>query len=173
MSRRPSGAGSRGGDRRRQELETLLRPVVESTGFDLETLTVSPAGRRSVVRVVVDSDTGVNLDDIATVSRAVSAKLDDSDDGFGSSPYTLEVTSPGVDRPLTEERHWRRAIGRLVRWQQDGAQTEGRVMSVDGDSVSVQVNGHNEQYRRESISPARVQVEFSKPDSGNGKEHSG
>lgn len=169
MTGRAPGTGPRGSDRRQQELEAILRPVVEDAGFDLEALTVSPAGRRSVLRVIVDSDNGVNLDDIAAISRRVSEQLDAGDDGFGSSPYTLEVTSPGVDRPLTEHRHWRRAIGRLVQWQHDGRKTEGRVTAVDGDAVTVHIDGRDEQFRRQHISPARVQVEFNKPDSG--KEH--
>src|SRR5687767_1843464 len=89
-------------------------PVVEGAGYDLEELVVTPAGRRSVVRVVVDRDRGVSLDDIAEVSRAVSEVLDRNDDGMGRTPYVLEVTSPGVDRPLTDPRHWRRNTGRLV-----------------------------------------------------------
>lgn len=166
MTRRPPGAGTRGSDRRQQELEATLRPVVEDAGFDLEALTVSPAGRRSVLKVIVDSDAGVSLDDIASISRRVSEQLDEGDDGFGSSPYTLEVTSPGVDRPLTEPRHWRRAIGRLVQWQHEGRPTQGRVTAVEGDSVTVQIDGRDVQFRRDDISPARVQVEFNKPDSG-------
>lgn len=169
MNRRAPGAGTRGSDRRQQELEVTVRPVVEDAGFDLEALTVTPAGRRSVVRVIVDSDAGVNLDDIALISRRVSEQLDEGDDGFGSSPYTLEVTSPGIDRPLTEARHWRRAIGRLVQWQRDGRRTEGRVTAVEGDSVTVHVDGTEQDFHRERISPARVQVEFNKPESG--KEH--
>ena len=169
MTRRPPGAGNSGSDRRQQELEATARPVVEDAGFDLEAITVTAAGRRSVVRVIVDSDSGVNLDDIALISRRVSEHLDAGDDGFGASPYTLEVTSPGVDRPLTEHRHWRRAIGRLVQWQQDGQKTQGRLTAVEGDSVTVQIDGRDEQFRREQISPARVQVEFNKPESG--KEH--
>lgn len=91
-----------------------IEPVVASAGYDLEELVVTPAGRRSVVRVVVDRDRGVTLDDIAEVSRAVSEVLDRNDDGMGRTPYVLEVTSPGVDRPLTDPRHWRRNTGRLV-----------------------------------------------------------
>jgi ribosome maturation factor RimP len=91
-----------------------IEPVVASAGYDLEELVVTPAGRRSVVRVVVDRDQGVTLDDIAEVSRAVSEVLDRNDDGMGRTPYVLEVTSPGVDRPLTDPRHWRRNTGRLV-----------------------------------------------------------
>lgn len=146
-----------------------MRPVVEQTGFDLEALAVSQAGRRSVLKVVVDSDTGVSLDDIATVSRAVSTALDEGDDGFGSAPYTLEVTSPGVDRPLTEQRHWRRAIGRLVEWADGDRKVQGRVLGVDGDRVTIETEGGTAEHHREAISPARVQVEFSKP--AGSKEH--
>ena len=99
----------------------------------------------------------------------MSAALDEGDDGFGSSPYTLEVTSPGVDRPLTEQRHWRRAIGRLVEWTDGGTKVQGRVLSVDGDRVTVETASGAAEHHRDEISPARVQVEFSKPQ-GN-KEH--
>ena len=89
-------------------LHGWIEPAVGAAGYDLEELVVTPAGRRSVVRVVVDRDEGVTLDDIAEVSRQVSDVLDQNDDGMGRTPYVLEVTSPGVDRPLTEPRHWRR-----------------------------------------------------------------
>lgn len=166
MTRRPTGAGSRETDRRQHELEVQVRPVVEGAGFDLEALTVTHAGRRSVVRVIVDSDAGVSLDDIATLSRAVSQELDAGDDGFGSQPYTLEVTSPGVDRPLTDQRHWRRAVGRLVEWVDDGRKVQGRVVKVAGDVVTLDIGGTTREHQRETVSPARVQVEFSKPDGG-------
>ena len=110
-------SGSRGThkpDPATARLTGWIGPVVDGAGYDLEELVVTPAGRRSVVRVVVDRDQGVTLDDIAEVSRAVSEVLDANDDGMGRSPYVLEVTSPGVDRPLTEPRHWRRNVGRLV-----------------------------------------------------------
>ncbi|HEU5158820.1 MAG TPA: ribosome maturation factor RimP [Streptosporangiaceae bacterium] len=115
----------------------LLEPVVEAAGYDLEDVTITPAGKRSLLRVVVDSDEGVSLDDVATVSRTVSAALDESD-AMGAGPYVLEVTSPGVDRPLTEPRHWRRATGRLVRAPlAGGGQIEGRVVSADDEAVVI------------------------------------
>jgi ribosome maturation factor RimP len=82
--------------------------------MDLESVKVTTAGRRRLLRMVVDSDRGVSLDDAALASRELSAKLDASD-VVGDMPYTLEVSSPGVDRPLTQPRHWQRAMGRLVR----------------------------------------------------------
>jgi ribosome maturation factor RimP len=106
------------GDSRRaaarpERLTELLEPVVGAAGLELESVRVGRAGRRSLLRVVVDADQGVDTDRIAQVSRAVAAEVDASD-VMGSGPYTLEVSSPGVDRPLTEPRHWRRASGRLV-----------------------------------------------------------
>ena len=101
----------------RARLVQLLTPAVQATGHDLEDIAVSPAGKRQVVRVVVDRDGGSTLDDVAEVSRAVSAVLDAAEQGepeLLAGAYVLEVSSPGVDRPLTEPRHWRRNLGRLV-----------------------------------------------------------
>lgn len=92
----------------------VAEPVVHALGMDLESVKVTTAGRRRLLRMVVDSDGGVSLDDAALASRELSVKFDASD-VMGDMPYTLEVSSPGVDRPLTEPRHWQRAVGRLVR----------------------------------------------------------
>nr|WP_230420649.1 ribosome maturation factor RimP [Actinomadura soli] len=117
----------------------LLAPAVGEAGFDLEEVDVRPAGRRRLVRVVVDGDHGVGLDDIAAISETASELLD-SADVMGTSPYVLEVTSPGVDRPLTEPRHWRRAVGRLVVAPlTEGGQIEGRVVAADGEAVEIDV----------------------------------
>ena len=89
--------------------------------------------------MVVDSDHGVSLDDAAEVSREMSAALD-ATNVLGDVPYTLEVSSPGVDRPLTEPRHWRRAAGRLVRVKVTGEGTvQGRVLAADADGVTLDV----------------------------------
>src|SRR3954466_12565873 len=100
-----------------ERLSELLAPVVQTTGADLEGVDVSKAGKRSVVRVVVDRDGGVSMDDVADVSRAVSdalAALDAAEPGGLGPSSALEVPSPGVARPLTAARHWRRNISRLV-----------------------------------------------------------
>ncbi|GAA2447472.1 hypothetical protein GCM10010191_75880 [Actinomadura vinacea] len=123
------------------ELTELLAPAVTAAGFDLEEVDVRPAGRRRLVRIVVDADGGVSLDDMALLSQTASELLDGSD-VMGAGPYVLEVTSPGVDRPLTEPRHWRRAAGRLVVAPlAEGGQIEGRVVSADEESVVIDVNG--------------------------------
>ncbi len=92
----------------------MVEPVVGAAGYDLEDLTVSRAGRRHVVRVLVDGDGGLDLDAVADVSRAVSARSTPPRRRGGeivAGEYQLEVSSPGVDRPLTLPRHWRRNVG--------------------------------------------------------------
>jgi ribosome maturation factor RimP len=138
-------------------LRPLVEPVVTSAGYDLEDLAVSSAGRRSVVRVVVDRDGGIDLDAVADVSRAVSEALDAAD-AFGDSAYTLEVTSPGVDRPLTEPRHWRRNVGRLVEF----GGTQGRVVAATDDGVALDIDGHRREIAYGELGPGKVIVEFSR-----------
>jgi ribosome maturation factor RimP len=151
-------------------IRRLLEPVIGAAGFDLEDLVIQPAGRRRLVRVVVDADGGISLDDVAAVNQAVSQALDDTD-LMGSQPYVLEVTSPGVDRPLTEPRHWRRAIGRLVRTSLSGAgpggngsdggsEIEGRVVAADDEAVVIDVAGEERRLYYGEVDRGRVQVEF-------------
>jgi ribosome maturation factor RimP len=151
----------------RARLLQLLAPAVQATGHDLEDLTVSPAGRRKVVRVVVDKDGGVTLDDIAEVSRVVSDVLDQPEaEAALAGAYTLEVTSPGVDRPLTQPRHWRRSAGRLVKVKPAGGQgpdtVTGRVVEADEAQVTLDVAGVKRAFLYAEIAHAVVQVEFSR-----------
>jgi ribosome maturation factor RimP len=167
--------GTQRSDPATSRLSGWIEPVVAGAGYELEDLVVTPAGRRSVVRVVVDRDQGVTLDDIAEVSRAVSEVLDANDDGMGRTPYVLEVTSPGVERPLTEPRHWRRNAGRLVTVTVGPAgRTEeitGRVTGVGdaGVDLAVEAKGKPGAKKRPptarsvpwaELGPGRVQVEF-------------
>ncbi|MCX6418453.1 MAG: ribosome maturation factor RimP [Actinobacteria bacterium] len=142
----------------------VVEPVVQDQGYDLEALSVMAAGRRRLVKIVIDSDLGVDLDDVARISSEVSRALDDVD-AMGETPYVLEVTSPGVDRPLTLERHWRRAASRLVKVTlTDGESITGRVASTnetsatlvdDDDSTSVDVAFAD-------VEKAVVQIEFNR-----------
>jgi ribosome maturation factor RimP len=146
----------------RDAIRRLLEPVVGAAGFDLEDVTVQPAGRRRLVKVVVDADGGISLDGVATVSQAVSGALDGSD-LMGAAPYVLEVTSPGVDRPLTEPRHWRRAAGRLIRaGLAEGGEIEGRVLTADDEAVVIETAGTERRIAFGEIGQGRVQVEFSR-----------
>jgi ribosome maturation factor RimP len=138
-------------------LRELVEPVVVAEGYDLEEVGVSQAGRRSVVKIVVDRDGGLDLDAVAEVSRAISAVLDDTD-ALGERPYVLEVTSPGVDRPLTEPRHWRRNVGRKVRV----GDIEGRISSVTDAGVSIEVDGDPREFAFNELADGRVVVEFTR-----------
>lgn len=147
-------------------LAALVAPAVTAAGYDLEDLSVTAAGRRSVVRVVVDRDGGVTLDDVADVSRALGDALDTADEadpGLLGPAYVLEVSSPGVDRPLTEPRHWRRSSGRLVTAHlADGAPVTGRVLSADDTGVVLDVDGDVREIPYADLVRGAVQVEFSR-----------
>lgn len=152
---------------RPDELKGLLAPVVSAADLDLEGVEVTPAGRRRLLRVVVDRDGGVDLDGIAQASHAISAALDDSE-VMGSTPYVLEVTSPGVDRPLSAPRHWRRARGRLVRAVlAGGGEATGRVLAADDDGATIGVDGRERRLAYADVTSARVQVEFGRVDSSD------
>ncbi len=147
----------------REALLAELEPVVLAAGCDLEDIEVTSAGRRSVVRVLVDRDGGVDLDVVAEVATAVSAALDVSST-VGDAPYVLEVSSPGIGRPLTLPRHWRRAIGRLVEARRtDGQTVLGRVTAATADGATLDVSGTETVLSLTDIGDARVQVEFSRP----------
>jgi ribosome maturation factor RimP len=142
----------------------LADEAAAAAGLVLEDVAVQAAGRRRIVRVVVDLPEdavgGVPMDAVATVSQLLSQRLDDSD-AMGGTPYVLEVTSPGVDRPLSERRHWLRARGRLVRVTlRDGGSVAGRLTAA-GDEGLV-VDGRTVVW--EDVVRGRVEVEFSRPD---------
>jgi ribosome maturation factor RimP len=154
----------------RERLRSLLQPVVEAAHLDLEDARVTPAGRRRLLKVVVDADGGVDLDQIALVSQSLSQVLDNSD-VMGAQPYVLEVTSPGVGRPLTEPRQWRRAASRLVNADlTEGGSVTGRVLEADEQSVILDVDGAPRRLSYAQVTKARVQVEFTRPDDEAGEE---
>jgi ribosome maturation factor RimP len=155
-----------------RDLAALLLRVVEDTGLDLEDVAVTRVGHRAEVRVLVDKDGGVSLDDVAVASLAISTVLDlpAADAILGEQPYVLEVSSPGVDRPLVAPRQWRRATGRLVRVRVSGAEITGRIVTADADGVRLAVIGakpgapsREQAYRHDELGPGRVQVEFNRP----------
>ncbi|MBG0852120.1 ribosome maturation factor RimP [Streptomyces spinoverrucosus] len=159
-----------------ERLRELLEPLVTSQGLDLEEIAVDSVGRKRVLRVVVDSDTGADLDRIADVSRALSARLDETD-AMGEGEYTLEVGTPGAERLLTQHRHYVRATGRLARFQlaEDG-ELVARILTVDDDGVDVEVpgvKGRRPTARRltfDDIAKARVQVEFGRKEKQDHKD---
>ena len=143
-------------------VRAIAEPVVVAAGLDLEDLAIEKVGRREKVSVIVDTDGGVSLDAIAEVSSALSAALDEAGD-VASSSYVLEVSSPGVDRPLTLPRHWRRNTGRLVAIDlEDGSSITGRLTGSDDSTVTLDVNGEAQQLVLGQVQRAIVQVEFSR-----------
>jgi ribosome maturation factor RimP len=143
-------------------VRAVIEPPLADAGFDVEDVSVRAAGKRQLVQVAVDRDGGVTLDDVADATRVVSAALDDADPI--ASAYVLEVTSRGVDRPLTLPRHWRRNAGRLVKATlADGTQVLGRIQSADDDGAEVLVQV-DEQVRVTfaDVTSATIEVEFTR-----------
>ncbi len=159
----------------------VLEAALEGSGLVLEDVAVTPAGKRRVVRVLVDRDLGavddvvtaptdpLSLDAVAEVARTVGEALDVSD-VMGQQPYTLEVSSPGVGRPLTEPRHFRRNVGRLVEVRTGADETTGRLVAAGPDGVTLEVPATRKTPARTvdvayaDIERAAVQVEFARPD---------
>jgi ribosome maturation factor RimP len=144
-------------------VRAVIEPVVAAAGYDLEDVNLSRAGRRHVVRVLVDADGGINLDGVAVVSREISVALDAADesgDEVLAGEYQLEVSSPGVDRPLTLPRHWRRNVGRLVAVTVAGRGLTGRLTAADDDGVVLD----GQQLSYEQLGPGKVQIEFKRLD---------
>ncbi|MFC7361597.1 ribosome maturation factor RimP [Nocardioides astragali] len=149
-------------DATRNRIEAELVDPLKTLGLDVEAVELTPAGKRRVLRVAVDKDGGVTLDDVADATREVSRVLDDSD-VMGEMPYTLEVTSRGVDRPLTLPRHWRRNEDRLVKATlTDGTILTGRVLASGDAAVTLDVDGEQHEVAYADVAKALVQIEFNR-----------
>ena len=151
---------------RESQIVALLGPVLAQHGLDLDAVEVLPAGKRRLLRVVVDGDgpegTGPLLDDIAEATRAISVALDESP-VVGNAPYTLEVSSRGVSRPLELPRHWRRNVGRLVAVTTSAGESfTGRVSAAGEDGVTLDVEGSARELALAEVSKALVQVELNR-----------
>ena len=160
-----SGGWKNVSEKIRRRIRAVIEPVLDTNGYDLEDLKVSQAGRRTLVRVLVDRDGGADLDAIAGISRSLSTALDESEaaDGpFATTSYTLEVSSPGVDRPLKLPRHWRRNIGRLVTVSVADETVTGRIQSADEHGVELLVSGKARAITYGDLGAGRIQLEFSR-----------
>ena len=153
-----------------QQVIELLDGEFARAGYDIEDVVIDADTRPPRITVIADGDEGLGLDAIATLSRSASELLDTVDSLKSATPYVLEVTSPGVDRPLTEEKHYRRARGRKVEFTlRDGSQLTGRLGEIRAGTVVVVVpeRRRGDYSLRDlplsEIAKAVVQVEFSAP----------
>ncbi|MFJ9314555.1 ribosome maturation factor RimP [Pimelobacter simplex] len=154
-----------------ERIEQVLAAPLSALGLDVEAVELTPAGKRRVLRVAVDTDGGLTLDDVAAATKVIDQVLeDDGPDGgstaMGQQPYTLEVTSRGVDRPLTLPRHWRRNEGRLVKLTraegEESSELVGRIGASDDDGVTLDVAGSELRVPYGEVRKALVQIEFNR-----------
>jgi ribosome maturation factor RimP len=146
----------------RGRIEQELVDPLGALGLDLEEVELTPAGRRRILRIAVDGDSGVTLDEVADATREISRVLDETD-VMGEQPYTLEVTSRGVDRPLTLPRHWRRNTDRLVRVTFNGGETvTGRITATSDEGATLEVESGVQEVSFDEVAKALVQIEFNR-----------
>ena len=151
-----------------EEIAVAITPAIEAAGCYLEEVTLTPAGKRKIMTVIVDGDTNLTLDQVTAVSKEVSAIVEVLP-ALGDTPFTLEVTSPGVDRPLTKPRHWRKNHGRLINAT---LVTDKSVKGRIGDSTEIDVEIDSVKIAFSEIKKALVEVEFKslKKDESEGDE---
>ena len=141
---------------KKEDISAAVTPALEALGFYLEDVTIISAGRRSMLTIIVDGDTHLSLDQVTSATKAIG-EIVESIQSLGETPFTLEVTSPGLDRPLTKVRHWQKNINRLVKVVLlDGSEIKGRI--IDVSEVSARVDEKNINYS--DIKRATLEVEF-------------
>ena len=141
---------------KKEDISAAITPALEALGFYLEDVTIISAGRRSMLTVIVDGDTHLSLDQVTSATKAIG-EIVESVQSLDETPFTLEVTSPGLDRPLTKVRHWQKNINRLVKVVLlDGSEIKGRIKDVN--EVSAIVDEKNINYS--DIKRATLEIEF-------------
>ena len=141
---------------KKEDISAAITPALSALGFYLEDVTIISAGRRSMLTVIVDGDTHLSLDQVTSATKAIG-EIVESVQSLGETPFTLEVTSPGLDRPLTKVRHWQKNINRLVKVVLlDGSEIKGRIKDVN--EVSARVDEKNINYS--DIKRATLEIEF-------------
>ena len=141
---------------KKEEISAAVTPALSALGFYLEDVTITSAGRRSMLTIIVDGDTHLSLDQVTSATKAIS-EIVESLQSLGDTPFTLEVTSPGLDRPLTKPRHWRKNIDRLVKVVLlDGKEIKGRIKAISEDSATVDQS----EITFADIKRASLEVEF-------------
>lgn len=146
----------------------LIEPAVTAQGFYLEEVQLVSPGKHRIVTCIVDGEISLNLDQVTSVSRAISELLDEAPI-MGDTPFTLEVTSPGVDRPLTKPRHFAKNVDRLLKVKKtDGEVVTGRITSNTESEVVLSVVSKKETTEVtvaiSDIKRAVVEIEFNRKD---------
>jgi ribosome maturation factor RimP len=151
-----------------QSITDLISPAVTEAGFFLEEVLIASPGSHRIVTCVVDGPTPLNLDQVTVASRVISELLDTAE-FMGDTPFTLEVTSPGVDRPLTQPRHWTKNLTRLIKVTlSDGASITGRLTEFDEvsaklvENIKGRIKEHTVAFA--DIKRAVVEIEFNRKD---------
>jgi ribosome maturation factor RimP len=141
---------------KKEDISAAITPALEALGFYLEDVTIISAGRRSMLTVIVDGDTHLSLDQVTSATKAIG-EIVERIQSLGETPFTLEVTSPGLDRPLTKVRHWQKNVNRLVKVVLlDGSEIKGRIKDVN--EVSAKVDEKNINYS--DIKRVTLEIEF-------------
>jgi ribosome maturation factor RimP len=151
--RRPDEA--RGGN---VDAEALIRPVIEGGGLEVVDVTFGREGGRRVLRVTVDRDGGVDLDTISELSEKVSRRLDLV--GFEPGPYALEVTTPGIERPLRRPQDFRRAVGQRVRVKTGGDVLEGELRDAEDDEIKIATGDGERRVVLDAVASARTVADW-------------
>jgi ribosome maturation factor RimP len=139
-----------------EDISAAIRPIIEATGNYLEELTITSAGKVKILTVIVDSDSHLNLDQITSVTKEISEVIENLEE-LGDTAFTLEVTSPGIDRPLTKPRHWRKNLDRLVKITMiSGQDIQGRI----GEATETVVLVGDQKVSFEDIKRAVLEIEF-------------
>ena len=152
----------------KDQISELVTPAVSDLGFYLEDVHVATPGSHRIVTCIVDGDASLNLDQVTSVSRVISELLDEAP-FMGETPFTLEVTSPGVDRPLTQPRHFAKNVSRLLKIiKLDGSEVTGRILSNTDKDVTLTVTVKKETLEQTislaDIKRAVVEIEFNRKD---------
>jgi len=149
------------------DAETLVKPVIEGAGLELVDVTFGREGGRRILRLTVDRDGGVDLETISMLSEKISRRLDF--EGFEAGPYALEVTSPGVERPLRRPQDFRRAVGERVRAKTGEGVIEGRLRNADEVAVLIDVDGEERRLPLDAVTTAKIVVDWAAELRGEGR----
>lgn len=152
----------------KDQIAELITPALQQAGYFLEDVNLVTPGNHRIVTVIVDGETALNLDQVTVASKLVSELMDEAP-FMGETPFTLEVTSPGIDRPLTLPRHFAKNVTRLLKvTQNDGVVVTGRITSNTDSDVTLSVVEKKETKEvivaLADIKRAVVEIEFNRKD---------